>query len=485
MSTDYVGAPSATGDFVLRDVTVVDVTDGTHAGGQDIRVTGGAIASIGATGRQTTDIPVVEGSGAFVVPGYVDSHAHALNDPGEVAGAYALMLANGITGFRQMSGSPQLLQDRRAGRLPAPPGAPALLATPGTLLTPMNSGTPTAAAAEVRAQQEQGADFIKAGMTSHDTFLAALAEAGRIGIPLAGHLPGDLDPRDAARGGMRCIEHLGPGVTVFAATCSCEAEIRSAPPREIKLPKLKLPGMDRVLDRVLRQLVVNPAVITKPSDAYSLELADASFDQQRAVDLAALFVEHETWHCPTLIRLHTQQFADEPEHSADPRLRFIAPHEIARWRKATAKFTTLPDATRQALRAHWPTQLRLTKTLSDAGVPLLAGTDAGGAGWVIPGFALHDEFDLLAAAGLAPLKILQAATAAPARFLGLASVAGRVAPGYRADLVLLGRDPLGGGPQEGHRALRDITAVVRAGHLWSRPDLDAVLARAEASPAAK
>jgi imidazolonepropionase-like amidohydrolase len=479
MSADYVGPPDAAGDFILRDVTVTDVTDGSHAAGQDIRVSGGTIAAIGATGQDTAGVPVVDGNGAFVVPGYVDCHAHALNDLGQVAASYALMLANGVTGFRQMSGSPRLLKDRRAGLLPAPPGAPALLATPGALLTPLNAATPADAAAQVRAQHEQGADFIKAGMTTRDTFLAALAEAGRVGIPLDGHLPGEIDPRDAARGGMRCIEHLGPGVPVFAAACTCEAQIRSTPPRAIKLPRLKLPGMNRVLERVLREIVVNPSVLTAPADAHGLELADESFDEQRAADLAALFAEHQTWHCPTLIRLHTQQFPDAPEHSADPRLRYIAPGEVARWRKSAAKFAALPEATRQALRAHWPAQLRLTKTLSDAGVPLLAGTDANGAGWVIPGFALHDEFDLLAAAGLTPLAILQAATWAPARFFGLGSVAGQVAPGYHADLVLLAGDPLAG-----HRALRDITAVVRGGNLWSRSALDAVLARVAARPTA-
>jgi imidazolonepropionase-like amidohydrolase len=477
VSTDYVGTPSSTGEFVLRGVSVVDVAGGRRTGGQDIRISGGTITSVGAVGNDAAGVTVVDGRGAFVVPGYVDSHAHALNDPGQVAGAYALMLANGITGFRQMSGSPKLLKDRQAGLLPAPPGAPALLAAPGALLTPLNSRTPADAVAEVRAQQEQGADFIKAAMTSHDSFLAALAEARRIGLPLSGHLPGDVDPRAAARGGMRCIEHLGPGVTVFAAACSCEAEIRSLPVQTIKLPKLKLPGMEWVLNRVLREIVVNPAVITKPQDAHSLELADESYDEQRTAELAELFAEHQTWHCPTLIRLHTQQFPDQPEHSADPRLRFIAPGETARWRKSAAKFAALPDQTRQALRAHWPAELRLTKALSDAGVPLLAGTDANGAGWVIPGFALHDEFDLLADAGLAPLRILQAATSAPARFFGLGAVAGQVAPGYRADLVLLGSDPLAD-----HKALHDITAVVRAGELWSRADLDGILDRVEAAP---
>jgi len=476
----YVGPPSARGRFVLRDVTVVDPADGSRTGGQDIEIVDGVIAAIGATGR-ASDLPTAEGDGAFVVPGYVDCHVHALNNPDDVAASYALMLACGVVGFRQMSGDPALLQARRDDRLPTAPGAPQLLATPGSLLTPLNSSTPDAAVAEVRAQKEQGADFVKAGLMTRAPFLAALAEANRIGIPLSGHLPGELDPREAARGGMRCIEHLGPGVTVFAAACTCEAQIRASPPRTIKLPTLKLPGMGALLDRVLRTLVVNPSVTMTSSDAHNLDLADSSYDEQRALDLAALFVEQGTWHCPTLIRAHTQQFADRPEHTDDPRLRYIAPREVKRWRKTTAKkFAKLPEATRRSLRDHWPMQLRLTKTFADAGVPLLAGTDANGAGWVIPGFALHDEFDLLASAGLTPLQILRTATSAPAKFFGRDSVAGRVAPDYVADLVLLRRDPLAD-----HRALNDIAGVVRAGELWSRTDLDAVLARLESSPTAR
>lgn len=122
----------------------------------------------------------------------------------------------------------------------------------------------------------------------------------------------------------------------------------------------------------------------------------------------------------------------------------------------------------------------MTKVLADSGVPLLAGTDANGAGWIVPGFALHDEFDLLAAAGLSPLQILRAATSAPAEFFGRADIAGRIAPGYDADLVLLHADPL-----EDHRALAAIRAVMRGGDLWERADLDRALDRLAAEPRAR
>jgi hypothetical protein len=61
------------------------------------------------------------------------------------------MLAHGVTGFRQMSGSPRLLAERSAGTLPLPVDSPAVLALPGALLTPLNAGTLSGAVAAIPA----------------------------------------------------------------------------------------------------------------------------------------------------------------------------------------------------------------------------------------------------------------------------------------------------------------------------------------------
>jgi hypothetical protein len=79
-------------------------------------------------------------------------HAHPLG-AGDPSGSFDLMLAHGITGFRQMSGSVRMLKDRAAGTL-MPAGAPRLLAMPGTVLTPFNAGSAAAAAATVREQHD-------------------------------------------------------------------------------------------------------------------------------------------------------------------------------------------------------------------------------------------------------------------------------------------------------------------------------------------
>uniref|UniRef100_A0AAU3GL59 Amidohydrolase family protein n=1 Tax=Streptomyces sp. NBC_01401 TaxID=2903854 RepID=A0AAU3GL59_9ACTN len=179
-------------------------------------------------------------------------------------------------------------------------------------------------------------------------------------------------------------------------------------------------------------------------------------------------------------RVHTQQFGDSPEHTEDPRRRYMAPGELRAWDRSSRKFARLPAVTRDALHHHWDAQLRMTRTFADAGVPMVTGTDACGAAGIIPGFSLHDEFGHLAEAGIDPLTILRMTTTEPARFLGDEGASGRVLPGMPADLVLLTEDPL-----VDHTALRRIAGVMREGSWWSRADLDAVLERVAAEPGAR
>src|SRR3954453_14352089 len=117
---------------VLTDVTVVDPRDGSRPPHQDVRLDGGRIAAIGATGA-AAGAETVDGAGRVVVPGFVDMHSQAPDSP-QQGGALELMLAHGITGFRQMSGTTALLRRRRAGGLGLPARCPARRAPPGRLL---------------------------------------------------------------------------------------------------------------------------------------------------------------------------------------------------------------------------------------------------------------------------------------------------------------------------------------------------------------
>ena len=100
---------------------------------------------------------------------------------------------------------------------------------------------------------------------------------------------------------------------------------------------------------------------------------------------------------------------------------------------------------------------RMVKALYDAGAPLLAGTDSG-IEVTQPGVSLHQELQHFRAAGLSRAAVVRLATVEAARFLGAEGEFGRVAPGLRADLLLIGGDPL-----QDLRVLADPIAVIARG----------------------
>ena len=104
-------------------------------------------------------------------------------------------------------------------------------------------------------------------------------------------------------------------------------------------------------------------------------------------------------------------------------------------------------------------ELELVKLFADQGVKMFAGSDAVTAGWVVPGYSLHQEFDELEKAGLSPLQVLQMATINGAEFLGKDEDLGTVAVGKMANLVILKENPL-----ESVQNLHSIDAVIINGY---------------------
>jgi imidazolonepropionase-like amidohydrolase len=81
--------------------------------------------------------------------------------------------------------------------------------------------------------------------------------------------------------------------------------------------------------------------------------------------------------------------------------------------------------------------LAIIKALHGGGIPIVAGTDKG-----VPGVSVAREIELYVAAGLSPMDAIRAATAVPARVMGLAAESGSIAPGLRADLIVVDGNPL-------------------------------------------
>ena len=463
-------------DLRIDRATIVDTIDGTLVHDATILVSHGRIVSIAdaAVGGADPALRRIDATGKFVVPGYNDMHSHVLNldDP---SGGLALMLAEGVTGFRQMSGSPERLRERRDGTLAVGEDAPALLEMPGAVLTPLNANSVPRMTAEISAQKAQGADFIKVAFVSPPVFTAAIAAARREGLRILGHLQDGVDVAVSARAGFRSIEHLGPGATVWVACSTDEAALQSAA-KPVRIPALplKIPFLRRLIVKRLERLLINPSAFMPPAYVAQLQRAMDTFSEDKFSALAALFAAAETWHCPTLVRLRTQQLADAPEYESHPYLRYMPQNRIDLWRQVTEKFRKLPASMRQTYARAYPRQLELMKALSDAGVRMIAGTDGG---WLsVPGLTLQEEFAELAKAGIAPLKILQMATINAAEYLGRGETMGTVAPGSNADMVLLDANPLTNAANLGA-----IAGVVRAGVHYTRPALDALRDRVAAN----
>ncbi|MGW1669240.1 amidohydrolase family protein [Streptomyces sp. NPDC002324] len=100
----------------------------------------------------------------------------------------------------------------------------------------------------------------------------------------------------------------------------------------------------------------------------------------------------------------------------------------------------------------------LVREMAEAGAKLIAGTDAGvqraGFDGLVPALAFYEHL------GLPNSRILDMATADAAGALGLGGQTGRIAPGLRADLLVIGGDPL-----DDLGALQQIRAVIAAGRV--------------------
>lgn len=116
----------------------------------------------------------------------------------------------------------------------------------------------------------------------------------------------------------------------------------------------------------------------------------------------------------------------------------------------------------QARKERFSFALAAVRAMKKAGVPILAGSDAPNRG-TIHGASIHRELELLVEAGLQPKEALSSATEVAAKSFGLKD-RGRIAPGFKADLILVQGDPT-----VDIRTTRNILRIWKDGVPVSRP----------------
>jgi imidazolonepropionase-like amidohydrolase len=347
----------------------------------------GRVAVIGQGLVAPSGAEVVDGAGGTLLPGLIDAHAHvrglALHDE----------IVFGVTTVLDMNTEVEWAAAKRAEQRDAERTGRALdradLFSAGTLATaPGGHGTeygpvPTvASAAEARAFVEarmaEGSDFIKIVYDDNGSFGRRLPTLDR------GTLKALIDASRAA--GKLSVVHVGSVAGARDAILAGADGLAHLSP-------------EAVLDGEVVQLARERGTFVVPTLTLNESLC--------GVRTGASLLEDD----------RLTPFLREYAHR------------------------TLRDCFQ--LRPPRPLDFSLVlasvRRLRDAGVPILAGTDAPNPG-TAHGVSLHRELELLVRAGLSPLEALRAATSAPARAFRLAD-RGRIAVGLRADLLLVDGDP--------------------------------------------
>lgn len=437
--------------IVFNHVNVIDVKSGRAKSDTTVIVTGNRIAAVGKKVKIPKNAEIIDAGGKFLIPGLWDMHAHTLTD-NRFEWVFPLLVANGVTGVREMGSnlSPekinQIRQDVADGKIPGPRfGALTyrILDGAGTQINTATAvSTPDEARQFVRDYKRLGADFIKPyNLLSRETYLAMVDEARRQKIPLEGHVPFSMTAEEVSDLGQATIEHnFGVLFSVARESEEILKSLRAAPNRWTVLE-------------------ANAA---------------ATFDEQKAARLFKRFARNGTWVCPTII-VYRQiiHWDDEGFFLNDSRMKYISRSLRERWHTQfeQGRVNNL-DADNKK---RWEMRSRMVPIAYRSGVRLIAGTDTG-ALYVIPGFSLHDELELMVEAGLSPLAVLQSATINPTRFLGKEKTLGTIEKGKLADLVLLDANPL----VDIHNTTK-ISAVVLNGRFFDRKSLDKMLSDVEAN----
>jgi len=415
-------------DWILRNVAIVDVESGTLKRGQMVAVSDGRIISIMDDARlkmppaDDTRTRIIDGQGLTLLPGLWDMHTHLSVEDG------LLQIAAGVTTTRDLANDPERLKTTRqlfdSGEVIGPRSFAA-----GFIDKKSPYSAPTGRLAEnlddalamVREYAKMGYPQIKIYSSMDPEWVKPIAnEVHQNGMRLSGHIPSYMTAEQAVKDGFDEIQHINMLFLNFLA--GPEDDTRT--PVRFTLVAEKAGDMDLDAPSVeaFIALLKEKGIVVDPT----VTIFDSMF-RHRSGELNpayAMIAEHMP---PSVRRGMLAGRLDINESNA-------------------ARYARSADAL-----------LEMIAKLHQAGVPLVAGTDA------MPGFTLHRELELYHRAGISNADVLKIATLDSARVTGAADRAGSITEGKQADFVLLAGNPL-----EDITAIRKPVAVFK-GDRWYDP----------------
>lgn len=391
-------APAAD-TFVIRGARVFD---GERVlSGADVWVESGRIKAVGPHLQTAPSVREIDARGDTLLPGLIDAHTHAWAD------ALKQALLFGVTTELDMFSDPKFDADVRTREAAGQNHDAADLRSAGTLVTvEKGHGTEYGIKIPVLASPADAQSFVDARLAEGSDYIKIIYDNGG-----------------------------AYGLTFPTLTKAELAAVVAAAHKRHKLAVVHIGSQAGARD-----------VIDADADA----IVHIFEDEAPATDFAKLAKDHHAFVVPTLtVNESVTGKASGASLVTDARLSpYVDAASVTNLKKF---FPRGPNS-----KVDFANALAAVAALQKAGVPVLAGTDAPNPG-TAHGVSIHREMQLLVQAGLTPTEALAAATSVPARAFSLID-RGRIAPGLRADLLLVKGDPT-----QDITATRDIVAVWKTG----------------------
>jgi len=419
--------------LLIKGATMIDGTGAPPEGPVSILVEGNRIARILRGGADIPADRVIDASGMYILPGFVDTHGHN-GDPSKApqpSYGFKLWLAHGVTSVRGVGfgfgpDDPSLDQKRRSAANTIT--APRLFAytAPGDVWPNGAVGTPQQGREWVRWIANRGYDGIKFFNNEDPATLAAiLDESDKLGLGTVAH----LGQRGVAEVNARVATELGlDGVTHFYGHFESLLDGAALPQYPADYNYLdeqsRFAWVARLADQVgdpgteqwsayIDHLIENDVTLSPTFNIYS-----ASRDVMKARNMEW----HEKYTLPSLMQFYAPSLTNHGSYYHD----WTSEDEVA-WRNFYRKW------------------FDLTREFKDRGGRVTAGSDPGYI-YQTWGFAYIGELEMLREAGLTPLEVIQAATINGAREIyepkGEEPPMGSIKEGKLADLVIVPENPL-------------------------------------------
>lgn len=428
-------------DLVIANATIIDVKTGKILNNRIIGIDSNRISYIYKGSIRLSDsTQVIDANEKFIIPGLWDMHTHYC---GSHADLDPLLIANGITGIRDMWGNMELINKIRegisSGRIIAPDNY-----TSGTIIDgypPYFNGsigvkTPEEAKKVVEGQIAEGVDFIKVlSFLNEECFMAIANCANKNNIPFSGHVPDDISIYLTMDAGMATSEHL---YGILEACSSIEDSIMKMPWNKRSKPLIE------------------------------------TFNKEKFDSLCSVLALSKMYVCPTLACSQAYAYINDTAFTNDRRNSYIPYHIRKRWELPKDYLTNEAFIEyNKVARKRFQFELNFIGEMSDKGVKFLAGTDFLNS-YCFPGFTLHDELALLVEGGMQKLDALRSATINGAECMRNENNYGSVENGKIASLLILKENPL-----ENIENTKSIEYVILRGQIFNRNELDNMLQKAK------